>query len=66
VTKVPLEAAAAHSYAIDRLPAITGLGRTRLYDAIKDGDLVARKFGHRTIVLREDLEAFLRGLERVK
>ena len=38
----------------------------RLYDAIRDGRLVARKWGRRTIVLRSDLEAFLQGLESAR
>ena len=40
----------------------TGLGRTSIYAAIKTGALVARKHGRRTVVLGDDLSAFLRGL----
>lgn len=38
---------------------ISGIGMTALYAALARGDLKARKFGRRTIVLREDLRAFL-------
>lgn len=37
----------------------TGLGRTTIYGAIKAGDLVARKYGRRTIILATDLASFL-------
>ena len=37
-------------------------GRTKLYEAIGAGQLAVRKFGKRTIVLREDLTRFLAKL----
>ena len=39
---------------------VAGVGRTRLYAAIAAGDLLARKFGKRRIVLRSDLRRFLK------
>ena len=36
---------------------VAGIGRTKLYEAIGAGQLAVRKFGKRTIVLREDLHA---------
>ena len=42
----------------------TGLGKTALYAAMRDGRLAARKFGRRTIVLKRDLKAFLDALPR--
>jgi excisionase family DNA binding protein len=44
----------------------SGLGRTTIYAAIKAGHLSARKYGRRTIVLFDDLSAFLRGLPTTK
>jgi len=41
---------------------LTGLERTSIYAAIGVGDLVARKFGHRTAVLASDLDKFLSNL----
>jgi excisionase family DNA binding protein len=41
---------------------MAGLGRTRLYAAIANGDLLARKFGKRRIILRSDLRRFLENL----
>lgn len=40
----------------------SGLSRTSLYEAIKAGDLIAKKFGSRTVILREDLLRFLNNL----
>ena len=41
---------------------VAGIGRTKIYEAIADGRLTARKFGKRTLVLRGDLQAFLSSL----
>ena len=42
---------------------IAGIGRrTKIYEAIADGRLKARKFGKRTLILRADLQAFLASL----
>lgn len=40
---------------------ITGSNRNRFYDELKSGRLKARKYGRRTIVLREDFEAWLKS-----
>jgi excisionase family DNA binding protein len=39
--------------------AVAGLGRTKIYQAITEGTLKARKCGKRTLVLRDDLRDFL-------
>jgi excisionase family DNA binding protein len=41
---------------------VAGLGRTKIYEAIAAGDLKARKYGKRRIILRDDLRTFLSGL----
>jgi predicted DNA-binding transcriptional regulator AlpA len=51
------------SYAINEIPAITGLGRTMIYEYMNSGKLKSRKIGKRRIVLKEDLENFLKNLE---
>lgn len=51
------------SLSIEEARAATGIGRTKLYAAINAGQLKARKFGKRTIILRDDLNAFLSSLE---
>ena len=40
----------------------SGLGRTKIYQAIAEGRLKARKYGKRTIILRNDLQEFLTAL----
>lgn len=40
----------------------TGFGRTTIYNAMSTGALRARKLGRRTIIMREDLRAFLAAL----
>ena len=42
--------------------AMAGIGKTKIYQAISDGNLKARKFGKRRIILRDDLRAFLAAL----
>jgi len=49
---------------IDEARAVTGLGRTKIYQAIAEGKLLVRKCGKRTLVLRDDLREFLASLPR--
>lgn len=51
------------SMSIEDVRVITGIGRTKIYQAINSGKLQARKFGKRTIILKDDLDAFLANLE---
>ncbi len=51
------------SFSIDEVQASTGIGRTKIYQAINSGHLKARKIGRRTVVLKNDLEAFLSNLQ---
>jgi hypothetical protein len=45
---------------------VSGIGRTKLYEAIAGGQLTARKYGSRTIVLRGELLRFLTSLPEVQ
>ncbi|GAA3901055.1 hypothetical protein GCM10022276_19820 [Sphingomonas limnosediminicola] len=40
----------------------TGMSRTSIYEAMKRGDLTARKAGRRTLISFADLEAYLASL----
>jgi excisionase family DNA binding protein len=40
----------------------TGVGRDKLYAAIRDGRLEAKKFGRRTLITIDALRRFLDGL----
>lgn len=50
------------AYSVSEASKMSGIGRTNLYEAIKDGDLKIRKRGHRTIIRHEDLKAFIDAL----
>jgi len=52
-------------YSIPEAAEVASIGRTKIYEAIKSGNLVARKHGKRTIILRDDLRAFLAALPAV-
>ena len=54
------------AFRIPEVCELTGLGRTSIYAAIKSGELVARKWGRCTVVLAEDVDAFLRSLPSTK
>lgn len=43
--------------------ALLGLGRTKLYQIIGSGTLPAKKIGKRTVIIRDDLDAFLSNLQ---
>lgn len=40
----------------------TGMSRTSIYEALKRGDLTARKAGRRTLITFADLQAYLASL----
>jgi hypothetical protein len=50
------------AHSIEDVQRLSSIGRTNIFLAIKTGRLRARKFGRRTVVLDEDLRAFLAGL----
>jgi excisionase family DNA binding protein len=45
--------------------AVAGIGRTKIYEAIAEGSLKARKCGKRTLILRDELRDFLAALPGV-
>lgn len=50
------------AYSIDELTDIIPFGKTKLYAAIKAGDLTVSKYGKKTLVLAPDAAAFLTKL----
>ena len=50
---------------IEEAVKMSGIGRTTLYAQIRDGHLIARKIGRRTIIMASDLLAFLESLPEV-
>jgi hypothetical protein len=53
------------AFTIEELVKSGPLGRTSIYQAIRTGQLTARKFGKRTFVLAGDFEAFLKSLPKM-
>jgi excisionase family DNA binding protein len=53
------------AYTIDEVCTLSKIGRTTIYAAIRDGDLKARKFRRRTVILHEDLARFLQNLPEI-
>jgi len=41
---------------------VSGMSRTSIYEALKRGDITARKAGRRTLISFADLQAYLAGL----
>lgn len=50
------------AYTLSEVSAISGIGNTKLYEALKAGKLPAKKLGKRTLILHKDLEAFMNSL----
>jgi excisionase family DNA binding protein len=44
--------------------ALTGIGLTSIRQAVASGDLPARRHGRRIIILRDDLQAWLKALPK--
>lgn len=59
------EADAALARGPDQSARVAGCGRTKIYEAIKTGELRAKKLGRRTIVLDSDLRNWLASLPAV-
>lgn len=54
------------AYSIEEVAEMTAIGRSRIYAAIREGRLVAHKFGRRTVIRAENLTAFLDSLEPLR
>jgi excisionase family DNA binding protein len=50
------------AYGVDELAVLAGCGRDKLYQTIRDGHLVARKLGRRTLIKVDAEHRFLDGL----
>ena len=50
------------AYSVEGVTKIVPCGKTTIFAAIKSGDLQARKMGRRTVILEQDLRAWLLSL----
>jgi len=48
--------------AIEAVPALVGVSRTRIFEAIRNGELSARKAGRSTIIEIEELKRWIKSL----
>jgi excisionase family DNA binding protein len=53
------------AYSINRLHEAAPWGRSTSYKLVREGRLPARRLGASTFILREDLERFIKSLDRV-
>jgi excisionase family DNA binding protein len=53
------------AYTVAQVMARVGIGRDSVYKAIREKRLIARKNGKRTLILAEDLAAFLKSLPQM-
>lgn len=51
------------TYSINEASKVLSIGKTKLYKAINNGTLKARKYGKRTIILQKDIDSFLNNLD---
>jgi excisionase family DNA binding protein len=49
------------AYSIAEACAVARAGRTAIYEAIREGALIARKRGRKTIILPDDLRRWVEG-----
>lgn len=50
------------SVKIEDAPRVTGQSRTRIYEAVRDGRITARKDGKQTLIEIDELRRYLRSL----
>ena len=50
------------AYPIEVVPAVAGVSRTRIFEAVRKQELTIRKAGRASIVTHDDLVAWIRSL----
>ena len=47
------------TYSVEEAARILGISRTTAYDCVHRGEIPARRFGRRVVILKHELEALL-------
>jgi predicted DNA-binding transcriptional regulator AlpA len=53
------------AYTVNEVIKEIGIGRSKLYAEIKDGKIIPRKIGKKTIFLAKDVETYLNDLPTI-
>lgn len=53
------------AFSVDQLSAAIGVGRTRIYEAIANGELPARKWGRRTFIMASDIDRWIDSFKKL-
>ena len=51
-----------YSFTVDEACKHSGIGRTKLFELLSNGEIPRRKLGRKTLILAEDLKAFVESL----
>jgi len=54
------------SLSIEEVSNMTGISESNIYKLIRSGDLLAKKLGRKTLILKTDLDNFMNNLEPVQ
>jgi excisionase family DNA binding protein len=54
------------AYSVEQAARAAGVGRTLMFEEIRNKRLIARKIGRRTVITAEDLIAWLESLPKVR
>jgi len=50
------------AYPVEDTPTVAGVSRTRIFTAIRNGEMIARKAGRQTIIEADELQRWIRSL----
>jgi excisionase family DNA binding protein len=64
-TMVPGPVSGPFALSVNEAIKFSGIGRTKFYELLKNNQIPARKCGRRTIILKCELEEFLKSLPQV-
>ena len=54
------------SMTVEEAASYCGIGKTKLYSLVRDGQLSGRKLGRKTLILTESIDSYVRSLPVLK